>query len=226
MKKLLEEFEYRGIPVKVYSRKSYTLTPETDSPITYFTTSNIHDWLVYSKTPEAAIQAGKNFIDRFLDQEINTIEDLARAIEKYLDPHEDHHLDMKPDALRILVNKYMDSSSPKDLEPVIPKKDVRAEVGCGTALKRYMDEKGLTMEYLEIECYYPEDDESEIYCLITDKASVDFDISEDQELFLETYVEILDRDTNLINMGYAEFTNGESASLTPPSTWRLDKKEN
>ena len=62
--------------------------------------------------------------------------------------------------------------------------------------------------------------------MITDETDLDFDIYEDQELFLETYIETLDRDTDLIDMGYAEFTNGESAFLSTTSIWRLDKKEN
>ncbi len=231
MKKLLEEFDYRGIHVQVYSRETNTLTPKTDSPITYFTTSNIHDCQGYFKTPEAAIQAGKNFIDRFLDRETNTIEELSQAIEKYLDPYEDLHLDMKPDALRILVNKYMDSISPKDSGPVTSQVGSTPEVGCGTALKRYMDEKGLTIKYLEVDYNYPEehcleDGEYETYYLITDETDLDFDIYEDQELFLETYIETLDRDTDLIDIGYVKFTNGESAFLSTTSVWRLDKKEN
>lgn len=50
---------------------------------------------------------------------------------KYLDPYEDLHLDMKPDALRILVNKYMDSPSPKDSGPVTSQVGSTSEVGCG-----------------------------------------------------------------------------------------------
>ncbi len=213
MKKLLEEFDYRGIHVQVYSRETNTLTPKTDSPIVYYTTSNIDDWTTYRKTPEEAVEGAKVFIDRFLDREINTIEDLARAIEKHMHPHGDLHLDINTNALRILINKYMDSTSPKDSGPVPSQEGVSSEVGCGTALKRYMDEKGLTIKYLKIDCYYPEDDEEEIYFLVTDeKARSDY--WEPQLLDLDTYIEVLDRDTKLITYGYAQFTNGESVHLT------------